>query len=113
MTVIPGRYDLRIPQRADYVVQVTLPFDCTDKEVYAEIWNSRRTKLILQLDVTWVDRVNGVLNIGGDWIKTRSMKSDGEWDLLVVDNTTGSRDFYLEGSATYDPGYTEFSDPEP
>jgi hypothetical protein len=114
MSITPARYDLRIPQRASFEQEFTLPFDCTAKTVKGEVWNARRSKLLLEFTTVWVDRAEasgggykGRFRLVADWEDTRQVKSNGEWDLLVVDDQTGRRDYYLEGKAVLDLGYTE------
>lgn len=116
--IVPATYNLRIPQRATFRQEFTLPFDCTAKTVEGQVWNSRRTKLLLQFTTVWVDRAEevpdtdpqeykGRFRLEADWELTRLVKDSGVWDLLVIDDQTGERDYYLEGAATLDPGYTE------
>ena len=110
MTVIPGTYNLRIPQRADLRVRIVLPFDCTHKTVAAEVWNEKRTRLILFFDVEWEDRAAGILWLKAPWSRTKNVTTKGHWDLVVADDITGSRDFYLEGVTEFDPGFTEIAE---
>ena len=110
MSVIPGKLKLRIPQRASLRLEVTLPFDCTDKEVAAQVWDKARECLLLQLKIEWIDRPNGLLVVKAPWSMTARVKENGYWDLLVVDTISGSRDYYLEGETYLDPGYTELTD---
>jgi len=116
--IVPATYNLRIPQRASFSQEFTLPFDCTAKTVEGQVWNSRRSKLLLQFITVWIDRAEvvpdtdpveykGRFKLEADWELTRLVKATGEWDLLVVDDQTGTRDYYLEGKAVLDLGYTE------
>jgi hypothetical protein len=118
MSIVPARYDLRIPQRATFDQEFTLPFDCNGKTVLGEVWNARRTRLLLEFETVWLDRAEvipdtdpveykGRFRLEADWEQTRVVKATGEWDLLVIDDETGRRDFYLEGAAVLDLGYTE------
>jgi hypothetical protein len=115
MAVIPATYDLRIPQRATFVQEFTLPFDCTAKTVLAQVWSARRTELLLELETVWVDRketvsagvFRGRFKLRAEWEETALVTKDGEWDLLVIDDATGDREYYLQGKATLDPGQTE------
>jgi hypothetical protein len=116
--IVPATYNLRIPQRATFRQEFTLPFDCTGKTVLAQVYNSRRTKLLLAFTTAWVDRAEevpdtdpqeyrGRFRLEADWELTREVKASGKWDLLVIDDATDERDFYLEGDAVLDLGYTE------
>lgn len=118
MTVVPATYNLRIPQRATLSQEFTLPFDCTGKTVQGQVWNDRRSRLLLQLTTVWVDRAEvvpdtsppqyrGRFRLEAGWELTRLVKASGQWDLLVIDDQSGRRDYYLEGAAVLDPGFTE------
>lgn len=118
MSIAPATYNLRIPQRASFSQEFTLPFDCTGRTVVGEVWNSRRSKLLLQFTTVWVDRAEvvpdtdpveykGRFKLEADWELTRLVKTNGVWDLLVIDDATGERDYWLEGDALLDKGYTE------
>lgn len=116
--ITPAVFNLRIPQRASFCQEFTLPFDATGKTVEGEVWNSRRSKKLLELTTEWVDRAEVVagsdpveykarFRLTADWTLTRLVKATGEWDLLVIDDASGERDYWLEGKAILDPGYTE------
>ena len=98
--------------------EFTLPFSAAGKTVEGEVWNSRRSKKLLELTTEWVDRAEVVpdtdpveykarFRLTADWTLTRLVKASGKWDLLVIDDATGERDYWLEGDAILDPGYTE------
>ena len=119
MSVVPATYDLQIPQRATFVQEFTLPFDCTLKTVVAQVWNARRTEMLLELETVWVSRKEtvsagvflGRFKLRAEWDETAVVTKSGEWDLLVMDEATGDREYYLQGKAIVDPGYTEYVAP--
>jgi hypothetical protein len=39
MSTVPARYDLTIPQGATFRQRIRLPFDCSQVEVFAQVWN--------------------------------------------------------------------------
>jgi hypothetical protein len=125
MTRRPGAYPLLIPQGADLLERIVLPFSCVGRELEAHVWNPRRTKLLLDLDVTIVEAARLVegsdpaayeaeIKLSALWELTRRLKGTGleqltvgMWDLLVVDLATGKRDYWLRGPALLDPRATE------
>jgi hypothetical protein len=115
MSVVPATYDLRIPQRATFEQEFTLPFDCNGKTVLAQVWSARRAQMLLEFETVWLNRAEPVVPTGfkgrfrlrADWQQTALVTKDGVWDLLVINDATGDRDYYLEGKAVLDPGQTE------
>jgi hypothetical protein len=116
--ITPAVYNLRIPQRASFCQEFTLPFSAVGKTVEGEVWNDRRSRKLLELTTEWVDREEVIpdtdpveykarFRLTADWTLTRLVKASGKWDLLVIDDATGERDYWLEGSAILDVGYTE------
>lgn len=127
MTVVPGVYELVIPQRATLEEgPIWLPFDGTPifaadppAGIYASVWvNDKRTAKLLDLEVIVDDEVvigddpenpDSVecrIRLRADWAVTRAVKRSGYWDLLVV-WPNGDRDYYLEGPATINRNVTE------
>ena len=114
MSVIPPTYDLTIPQRATFEETFTLPFDCTGKTVLAQVWNERHTTMLLAFETIWIDRAEtagaetkGRFKLRAEWEQTSQVTKNGLWDLLVIDDATGDRQFWLQGKALLDTGQTE------
>jgi hypothetical protein len=115
MSIQPATYDLVIPQRATFEQEFTLPFDCNGKTVLAQVYSARRAEMLLEMETVWIDRAElvsagvykGRFRLRADWEETAAITKDGEWDLLVIDDATGDRFYYLEGKAILDPGITE------
>jgi hypothetical protein len=115
MSIQPATYDLVIPQRATFEQEFTLPFDCNGKTVLAQVYSARRAEMLLEMETVWIDRAElvsvgvykGRFRLRADWEETAVITKDGEWDLLVIDDATGDRFYYLEGKAILDPGITE------
>lgn len=105
--VTPGVWNITIPRRATFRQRFQLPFDCTDKDLYAQVWTTvRRTRKLLTFSIDWVDRANGEFDLVGDSSDTQKVTKSGYWDLLVVSDN-GESDYWIRGTATLDPGYTE------
>ena len=115
MSIRPATYDLQIPQRATFEQEFTLPFDCSGKTVLAQVYSARRAEMLLEFETVWIDRAElvsagvykGRFVLRADWEETAEVLRDGEWDLLVIDDATGERFYYVEGKAIINPGITE------
>ncbi len=105
LTVVPGRYDITIYQRATFKQQVTLPIDLTGHQVFAQIWDRKRRNKVLDIEIEMLDVAGGEFNMIIDWPETTPLKKAAEWDLMV-DYANGDRDYWLEGLITVDPGLT-------
>lgn len=118
MSTVPATYTLYIPQRASLSETIRVPYDGTDVEVYASVWDSdARKRKYLDLTVTWVDRyeewdpedptaIRATFTLSADWEDTKRVTKSGYWDLLWV-WPDGLRDYILQGPATVDLNATE------
>jgi hypothetical protein len=109
VTVKPATYDLRIPQRATLRERFKLPFSCVGRTVVAQIWNARRSSLLLTLDVEWIDQAEGEFYLYASRADTRPITKAGIWDLLVLDDADPENegDYWLEGAAVLDTGVSD------
>jgi hypothetical protein len=107
VTVKPATYDLRIPQRATLRIQLKLPFSCVGRTLIAQVWDARRSTLMLTLDVEWIDQAEGEFYLVADRDETRAVTKDGIWDLLVINDATDEGDYWLEGAAVLDTGASD------
>lgn len=104
--MVPGRYDITIYQRATFERQITLGINLTGHTVYAQIWDSlKRRKKIADFEITVTNAVTGQFMMVLDWQDTTPLKKGAVWDLMVQYGD-GTRDYWLEGSVSIDPGLT-------
>lgn len=111
MSIHPGRYDDTIQRRAVY--DLTLQFkdsndkaiDLTGWTVAAQIWDKARTTKYADFTVTYTDRVNGLVKIALTDVQTTSLPDTCYYDVLLTD-TTGRKEYYLEGTFYVSEGYT-------
>lgn len=76
--------------------------------VAAQIWrDERRLEKLADLTVTYIDRVNGKIKVSLTRAQTRLITQSGYWDLLVIDSAANG-DYWLEGPAELDQGFTDF-----
>lgn len=105
----PAKYNIRIPQRATFRQFFNLPINCTGHTIVAQVWSEKRRSKIIEFDVEWTNQAQGEFYLVADHIQTEKMKKDGEWDLMVIYPNT-ERDYWLEGQAIVDFGYTDPED---
>jgi hypothetical protein len=111
MSIHPGRYDDTIQRRAVY--DLTLQFKDSDDvainltgwTVAAQIWDKGRTTKYADFTVTYTDRVNGLIKISLTDTQTTSLPDTCYYDVLLID-TTGRKEYYLEGTFYVSEGYT-------
>lgn len=104
--MVPAIYDIKIYQRATFERQITLPINLTGHQVYAQIWDSlKRRKKIADFQIDITDQAGGEFNLILDWQETTLLKKSAYWDLMV-EYGNGTRDYWLEGTITVDPGLT-------
>lgn len=111
MSIHPGRYDDTIQRRAVY--DLTLQFkdsngrsiDLTGWSAAAQIWDKLRTTKYVDFTVTYVDRVDGTVKISLTDTQTTALPDMCYYDLLLTDST-GKKEYYLEGVFYVSEGYT-------
>jgi hypothetical protein len=111
MSIHPARYDDTIQRRVVY--DLTLQFrdseekyiDLTGWTVAAQIWDKLRTTKYADFSVTYVNRVNGLILIALTDTETTALPDTCYYDVLLTD-TTGRKEYYLEGTFYVAEGYT-------
>jgi hypothetical protein len=111
MSIHPGRYDDTIQRRVVYDLTLQFkdandePINLTGWSAAAEIWNKTRTIQYAIFSVTYVDRVNGLIKIALTDTATTGLPDTSYYDVLLTD-TTGRKEYYLEGTFYASEGYT-------
>ncbi len=102
----PARYDITIHQRATFRQRFKLPFNATGYSLVAQVWSKRREDLLLAFQIQWVNQALGEFDLYASRSATRLVTKSGEWDLLVIE-PGGDGYYWLEGTATLDPGQSD------
>ena len=111
MSIHPGRYDDTIQRRAVYDLTLqfkdsdSIPINLTGWTVAAQIWDKTRTTKYADFTVTYTDRVNSLVKIALTDVQTTSLPDTCYYDVLLTD-TTGRKEYYLEGTFYVSEGYT-------
>lgn len=111
MAIAPGTYNISLQRRADY--SITLQFkdsnntaiDLTGWTVAAQAWDQGRTTKYADFAVTYTDRATGTVAIALTDEQTTSFPNEAYYDVLLT-NTAGLKEFYLEGAIYVSEGYT-------
>jgi hypothetical protein len=111
MAISPGQYSFPLQRRADH--ELLLQFkdstgaaiNLTGWTAYAQAWNFDRTTKYADFAVTYVDRVAGTIKIALTDTQTTTLPDEVFYDVLL-ENPSGLREFYLEGTIYVSEGYT-------
>lgn len=111
MAVQPGKYDITLQRRADY--SVTLRFvdsnnaaiDLTGWTVAAQAWDKGRTTKHADFAVAYTDRADGTVAVSLTDEQTSGFPDEAFYDVLLTD-TSGNKEYYLEGVIYVSEGYT-------
>ena len=111
MAIRPGQYNISLQRRADYYV--TLQFkdstgtaiNLTGWTVEAEAWDATRTTKYADFAVTYTNRPTGTIKLSLTDDQTTTFPDELNYDVLLID-TAGTREYYLEGTIYVSEGYT-------
>jgi hypothetical protein len=111
MSVQPGQHNIAVQRRADYDLQLQFKdsadaaIDLTGWTAYAQVWNRGRSTKYADFAVTYVNRAQGTIKIALTDAQTAEFPDEAYYDVLLED-TAGLRNYYLEGSVYVSEGYT-------
>ncbi|ADD94777.1 hypothetical protein [uncultured phage MedDCM-OCT-S09-C399] len=111
MAVQPGTYNFVLQRRADYSLDLQFKdssdaaVDLTGYTVYAQAWNEGRTTKFADFSVEYTNRTNGQITISLTDAQTATFIDELRYDVLLEDSG-GTREYYLEGVIFVSQGYT-------
>lgn len=109
----PGIYNIRPQRRADFPLNLTFktsegdPIDLADYTVLAQVWDKCRTTKYGDFSVDTADEAEGNVVLTLDYITTELLPDEAYYDVMLINDTTGLRQYYLEGIVRPSQGYTE------
>ena len=112
MGVQPGNHSFTIQRRADFSLLLQFKdstssvIDLTGFTVYSQAWNTARTKKYADFAVAYTDRSQGKVTISLTDVQTSDFPDSVQYDVLLEDSN-GSREYYLQGTITVNQGYAE------
>ena len=111
MSVQPGQHNISLQRRADFDLQLQFKdaagvgIDLTGWTAYAQVWDRGRTTKYADFAVDYIDRITGQIKIALTDTQTATFPDEAFYDVLLED-TTGLRNYYLEGIVYVSEGYT-------
>lgn len=111
MSVSPGEYNINLQRRADYSLALQFndstgaAVDLTGSTVSAQAWDKGRQTKFADFAVAYTSRAEGKVSISLTDIQTESFSDKLYYDVLITDSM-GIKNYYLEGSITVSQGYT-------
>lgn len=111
MSVQPGQYNILLQRRADYTLNLQFkdstgaPINLTSWIALAQAWNRDRTTKYADFAITYTNRATGQIAITLTDVQTTSFPDECYYDVLL-ENPSGLREYYLEGTMYVSEGYT-------
>ena len=112
MGVQPGTYNMTVQRRADFSLQLQFKdssdavINLTGFTVYAQCWDEGRNIKFADFAVTYTNRVNGIIDISLTDVQTATFETDTLYYDVMLEDSNGLREYYLEGVITMSEGYT-------
>ena len=111
MTVNPGTYNFLLQRASDWSVLLQFKdsnnsaINLTGATVAAQAWDKERTTKHADFGVAYTNRSNGQITISLTDAQTLGFPDSLYYDVLVTDSS-GEKEYYLEGIITVDQSYT-------
>ena len=112
MAIQPGIYNMTVQRRSDHSIQLVfkdgnnVAINLTGFTVEAQVWDEPRSNKYADWSVTYTNRVNGTVDIALTDTQTATFTPDVlRYDVLLT-NTSGLKEYYLEGTIFVSEGYT-------
>lgn len=112
MAIIAGTYDFTVQRRADHTEPIRLTdgndqaVNLTGFTIAAQVWDKPRTGKYADFTITYTNRTNGEFEMSLTHTQTAQFTpNELVYDLLIL-NSAGKREYYLEGNIFVSEGYT-------
>jgi len=111
MAVSPGTYNISLQRRADYSIVLQFKdsndaaINLTGWSAAAQAWNKERTTKYADFTVAYTNRSTGTITISLTAAQTTLFPDEAYYDVLLT-NTSGLKEYYLEGMIWVSEGYT-------
>ena len=112
MAVIAGTYDFTVQRRADHTESIRLtdsndqPVNLLGYTIAAQVWDKARTGKYADFTVAYTNRSNGEFSISLSSTQTTQFTPAELVDDVLILDTNGKREYYLEGNIFVSEGYT-------
>ena len=111
MSIQPGQHNISLQRRADYDLQLQFKdsagvgINLIGWTAYAQVWDNSRSTKYADFAITYTDRITGQIKISLTDTQTATFPDEAFYDVLLED-TAGLRNYYLEGIVYVSEGYT-------
>ena len=112
MAIQPATYNMTVQRRSDHSIQLVfkdgnnVAINLTGFTVEAQVWDEPRSNKYADWSVAYTNRVNGTVDISLTDTQTATFTPDVlRYDVLLT-NTSGLKEYYLEGTIFVSEGYT-------
>ena len=112
MAIIAGTYDFTVQRRADHTESIRITdssddaVDLSGATIAAQVWDKERTGKYADFTITYTNRTNGEFTMSLTPTQTLQFTpSELSYDVLIL-NSGGKREYYLEGNIFVSEGYT-------
>ena len=112
MAIQPGTYNITMQRRADFSLQLIFKdsdsnaINLTGYSVIAQCWDEGRNIKYADFTISYTSRALGKVDISLTDTQTATFETNTlYYDVLLVD-TNGLREYYLEGVITMSEGYS-------
>lgn len=110
----PAVYNISPSRNADFFLGEPLRFkdsdgnaiNLTGSTVLAQVYDMTGTTKLADFDITYNDRVNGIITPKLSYTVTATLPNECKYDVLII-NPSGVRKYYFEGTCTPDEGLTK------
>ena len=112
MAIQPGTYNMTVQRRADFSLQLQFKdsssavINLTGFTVYAQCWDEGRNIKYGDFAITYTSRVLGKVDISLTDTQTATFETDTLYYDVMLEDSNGLREYYLEGVITMSEGYT-------
>ena len=100
----PKNHTIYIRQGATVRYEMQFNFDCTGKTVRAHVITRNRKTKLGDFTIEWVNQVTGRFNLILPHTITTTITEEALWELMVIDNASQERFYYVTGVADWVPG---------
>ena len=112
MAITPGTDNMTVQRRSDHSIQLVFKdsnnaaINLTGFTVAAQVWEETRTVKYADFAVTYTNRTTGTVDIALTDVQTATFETNTLSYDVMLEDSNGLREYYLEGVITMSEGYT-------
>lgn len=112
-TAAPAAYNIRPQRRADFQLQLAfkdsdgVAISLEDRTIVAQVWDAKRTTKLGDFVVDITNGPGGEATLTLPYTATADLPAEARYDVMVIDDSSGLRSYYLEGIVRPSEGYSE------